>query len=112
MKIEELSTVYNRCATALVLSLTNMSLLPLELLSSGVIPVVNDAPNNRLVSDNPYIAYTDASPEALAQKMVDVVTINSLPEYARKAADSISSDGWEIAGKKMIAALERELSNV
>ena len=55
MSLEELSPLYNKCAVALVMSLTNLSLLPLELASCGTIPVVNDAPNNRLVSDNPCI---------------------------------------------------------
>lgn len=112
MKIEELSEVYNRCAAALVLSLTNMSLLPLELLSSGAIPVVNDAPNNRLVSNNPYIAYTEASPEALAKKLVDVVTMDDLTDYARRAANSVSSDGWEVACRSVVTVLKKALSNV
>src|SRR5262249_16339995 len=41
MGLEELSDIYNKCAAGLVISLTNMSLLPLELLSAGVIPVLN-----------------------------------------------------------------------
>lgn len=111
LKIEELPDIYNKCSVALVLSLTNMSLLPLELLSCGTIPVVNDAPNNRQVSNNPYIAYTEASPESLAQKMVDIVTINDPWHYAKKASESVSDDGWEAAGKKFLAVIERELSN-
>ncbi|HRN90149.1 MAG TPA: glycosyltransferase family 1 protein [Candidatus Saccharibacteria bacterium] len=112
LKIEELSDVYNECAAALVLSLTNMSLLPLELLASGVIPVVNDAPNNRLVSDNQYIAYTDASPQALAKKMIEIVTKENLSEYSRKASDSLPTEGWNSAGKKFIQIIEKEFSNV
>ncbi len=54
VEVGRLSDLYNRCAAALVVSATNMSLLPpLELLAAGTAPVVNDAPNNRLVSDNP-----------------------------------------------------------
>jgi len=110
LKLHELSEVYNKSAAALVISLTNMSLLPLELLSCGTIPVVNDAPNNRLVSDNPYIAYTDPSPEALADKLVEIVKKADLPTYAEKAAKSVASDGWEVAGQKFIKIIEKELS--
>jgi glycosyltransferase involved in cell wall biosynthesis len=112
LKIEQLSDVYNQSAAALVLSLTNMSLLPLELLATGTIPIVNDGPNNRLVSDNPYINYTDASPEALAEALIKTVTRKDLPTYAEKASKSVSKDGWEVAGKKFISILEKELKNV
>lgn len=111
MQISELSDVYNQSAAALVLSLTNMSLLPLELLATGTIPVVNDGPNNRLVSDNPYIKYTEASPEALARALSDIVTMKDLPSYAEKASKSVASDGWDVAGEKFLAILERELGN-
>jgi len=109
MQIEELSDVYNKCSAALVMSLTNMSLLPLELLASGTIPVVNDGPNNRLVSDNPYIAYTQASPEALAQALIDTVTRKNAPTYAKKASASVSADGWKVAGDKFLKVIETEL---
>ncbi|HMI09808.1 MAG TPA: hypothetical protein VK497_05440 [Candidatus Saccharimonadales bacterium] len=110
LRIDQLSDVYNQSAAALVLSLTNMSLLPLELLATGTIPIVNDGPNNRLVSNNPYIKYTDTSPEALAQALIETVNRKDLPEYAKKAAESVPRDGWDIAGKKFLSILERELS--
>jgi O-antigen biosynthesis protein len=94
LRLEELSELYNRCSVALVLSLTNLSLLPLELMLCGTIPVVNDGDNNRLVSDNPYIAYTGAAPAALAKKMVEIVQRDDLPAYAAEASASVGSGGW------------------
>lgn len=111
LKLEDLTTVYNRCAAALVLSLTNMSLLPLELLACGTIPVVNDGPNNRLVSDNKNIAYTAASPNALAQKLVEVVSMKDLPTHAKAAAESVKNTGWEQSLKKFEQIIVRELTN-
>ena len=110
LKLSDLPVLYNRCAAALVISLTNMSLLPLELLACGTIPVVNDGPNNRLVSDNQYIAYTQASPTALAEKMSEVVRNENLPSYAKKAAASVPSAGWEPSLKKFEAILRKELA--
>lgn len=110
LKISELPELYNKCSVALVMSLTNMSLLPLELLACGTIPVVNDAPNNRLVSDNPFISYTDPSPQALANALIETVKRENLPEYANKAAASVSADGWEVAGERFLGVLDRELS--
>ncbi|MEJ1230367.1 MAG: hypothetical protein WDM88_06685 [Galbitalea sp.] len=51
--ISQLNAIYNRCAAGLILSLTNMSLLPMEVMGSGVVPVVNDAENTRGVFDSP-----------------------------------------------------------
>jgi len=110
MKMQELSDVYNKSAAALVMSLTNMSLLPLELLACGTIPVVNDAPNNRLVSNNPYIAYTDPSPEALADKIIEIVKKDNLTTYSKEASESVATNGWDVAGKKFLKIIDKELS--
>lgn len=110
MTLSELSAVYNRCAAGLVVSLTNMSLLPLEVLAAGMIPVVTDGPNNRQVSDNPYIAYAPASPDALAQALIDTVSRPNLPKYAEKAAKSVSGLDWKKSGEIMEGTLRRQLN--
>lgn len=110
MRLEDLAALYNNCAAALVISLTNMSLLPLELLSCGTIPVVNDGDNNRLVSDSKYIAYTGAAPAALAKALVDTVQRKDLPVYAELAAASVGEDGWKGSLEKFESILKKELS--
>jgi hypothetical protein len=109
LRLEDLSDLYNRCATGLVLSLTNMSLLPLELLSCGVIPVVNDGDNNRDVSNNPFISYAQPSPVSLAKAMSDVVERKDAPEYAKKASDSVNDASWEHAKEKFMGIIEAEI---
>ena len=54
---QQLNRLYNRCIAGLVLSATNVSLVPHEMLAAGCIPVVNDAEHNRVVLDNPHVAY-------------------------------------------------------
>jgi len=83
-----------------------MSLLPLELLAAGVIPVVNDGANNREVSDNPYIAYTEPSPRALAQRLIEVLDRGDQPEHAAVAAASVAGLSWEGSGARFLAAFE------
>jgi glycosyltransferase involved in cell wall biosynthesis len=112
MQISELSDLYNKCGVALVISLTNMSLLPPELLACGTIPVVNDGPNNRLVSDNPYIQYVEASPAALAQRMAEVLKKKDLKQYSKKATSSIGKNGWADSKDVFMKTLDRELGNV
>lgn len=109
LEISELNSVYNRCAAGLVMSLSNMSLLPLELLSSGVAPVVNDAPNNRMVSDNPYIEYVPASPLAIARRLVEVVDRADAPERAVAMSASVAEVDWSDSGAQFVAAFERAM---
>jgi hypothetical protein len=106
VQVRDLSALYNRCAAGLVLSLTNMSLLPLELLAAGVIPVVNDAPNNRMVSSNPFIAYVQPSPRALADAIIAALDRPDQPEYAVAAAESLAGHTWEESGAQFLAAFE------
>ena len=110
LDLDELNQLYNDCAAALVLSLTNMSLLPLELLSAGCIPVVNEGDNNRLVSANKHIHYTPPSPTALANELSKIVERPDLPEYARAASASVEALKWEESGKKVNAIITRELN--
>jgi glycosyltransferase involved in cell wall biosynthesis len=109
LQLSQLNAVYNRCAAGLVLSLSNMSLLPLELLASGVVPVVNDGPNNRMVSDNPYIEYVPASPLAIARKLVEVVDRPDAPEHARTISESVADTSWADSGAAFVAAFERAM---
>ena len=106
MSVSDLNEVYNMCGVALVLSLTNLSLLPLELLAAGVIPVVNDGANNRLVSDNPYIEYCPASPAALARRMAEVLARPDLAVRASAASASVGTSGWDASGAQFVRAIE------
>ena len=112
LEVSELHELYNRCSAALVLSYTNMSLLPLELLACGTIPVVNDGPNNRLVSDNPYIAYSQNDPHSLAEKLSAIVSNKAEQSYAKRASESIDDSSWDISGKKFVSIVEREMKRL
>jgi len=107
LDISQLNEIYNRCAAGLVLSLTNMSLLPLELISSGVTPVVNEGPNNRMVSDNPYIEYVEPSPRAIARRLVEVLERPDAAARSQAMSASVASVDWEASGEQFLAALER-----
>jgi O-antigen biosynthesis protein len=104
-----LDALYNRCAAGLVVSLTNMSLMPLELLASGTIPVVTDGPNNRLVSGNPYIDYAPALPVALADRLIAAVDRADQAEHSAAAAASVQHDDWSVSARGVVAELERRM---
>lgn len=107
LDVTELNALYNRCAAGLVMSLSNMSLLPLELMSSGVAPVVNDGPNNRMVSDNPFIEYVPLSPKTIARRMVEVLDRPDQVERARAMSASVVDVNWADSGRQFLAAFER-----
>jgi len=109
LDLSDLNVLYNKCFAALVLSFTNFSLLPLELLGAGTIPVVNKGPNNEMVSDNPFIEYSSADPEALAATIEKTLKRTDRASYAKKAAESVASSTWKDSGKDFVGIFERRM---
>jgi len=101
----ELNLLYNRCLAGLSLSLTNVSLIPWELLASGCLPVVNDAVHNRVVLDQPHVVWSAPTPHALAQALVEVVDRRGVD--AEQASAGVSAVTWDVAGRQVEQALVR-----
>jgi glycosyltransferase involved in cell wall biosynthesis len=99
----ELNKLYNGCVAGLVLSATNVSLVPHEMLAAGCIPVVNDAEQNRMVLDNPEVVYAPATPFDLANALSALVErpIQERGLAAQTAAASVEGASWEDAGAKI-----------
>jgi glycosyltransferase involved in cell wall biosynthesis len=104
-----LNEIYNRCFAGLSLSLTNVSLVPYEMLACGCIPIVNEADHNRMVLDNPHVRYAAANPHALAAAMEAVVTMPEFEAASSRGAESVASASWDDAGAAVDAALRRAL---
>jgi glycosyltransferase involved in cell wall biosynthesis len=100
---EQLSALYNRCAGGLVLSATNVSLVPHEMLAAGCIPVVNDAEHNRVVLDNPHVVYIAPTPFELANALGALVSrpAGERAAAAEAAAASVRGASWEQAGAQV-----------
>lgn len=105
----ELNAIYNRSIAGLSLSLTNVSLVPHEMLAAGCIPVVNEAERNRLVLNNPHVRYADLTPHALADALEAVVSDPDRHRLSLEASRSVVSTSWAQAGAKVEAALHRVL---
>lgn len=97
----ELNGIYNRCFAGLALSMTNVSLVPHEMLAAGCIPVVNDADHNRLVLGNSFVRYALATPHALADALSDIVVTKNFRALAASASASVSSASWAEAGMEV-----------
>jgi glycosyltransferase involved in cell wall biosynthesis len=105
----ELAAIYNRSVAGLVLSLTNLSLLPAELLAAGCIPVMNDAECTRASFDNPYTKWSDSDPRLLADALCEVVEAPERAETAAKAASSVGPLSWDLVADQLEAGLHRGL---
>jgi hypothetical protein len=106
---EQLNRIYNKSYAGLSLSLTNVSLVPHEMLASGCIPIVNDAPHNRMVLNNPFVRYSSLDPHALASTLESVVLMPDFDALSLQAAASVRATSWDDAGASVDAILRRTL---
>lgn len=106
---EQLNTIYNRCFAGLSLSFTNVSLVALEMLAAGCIPVVNDTIQVRTDLDNSFVYYAPPYPQALAAQLESVVTTRDFDSLSTSAAASVHSTTWDEAGATVDAILRRAL---
>ncbi len=103
MTPEKLGALYRECVAGLVLSATNVSLVPHEMLAAGCIPVVNDAEHNRVVLANDQVAYARPTPFDIAEALSRLVEV---PGERREAAataavHSVGSTSWERSGRQV-----------
>ncbi len=107
---DEINSIYNRCYAGLSLSFTNVSLVALEMLAAGCIPVVNDTPEVRTDLDNPFVRYAPAYPQALAAQLEAVLDTNHFDLISAEAAGSVHTITWDQAGATVDAILRRVLA--
>lgn len=104
---DQLNEIYNQCYAGLSLSLTNVSLVPHEMLAAGCIPVVNDAIQNRIVLDNPFVRYAPLNPHALVSEIEALILMDNFSSLSQAAAASVRSVTWDDAGAKVDSIFKR-----
>jgi O-antigen biosynthesis protein len=102
-KLTELPDLFSQCDAALVFSFTNLSLLPLELMSCGCVVVSNRAPNTEwLLNDANSVLPKSSAPRAIADAIIDVLTdTKKRTDLAARAKKFASSTNWETEGKRL-----------
>lgn len=85
VELENLAQVYSRCDVALVLSCSNLSLLPLELMACGVPVVSNRAPYTEWLLFDGNSLLAEPTVDALADALE---TIINEPEIAKKIRET------------------------
>jgi O-antigen biosynthesis protein len=113
LKSSELGALYRSCDVALVLSHTNVSLLPLELMACGCAVVSNSGPNVEWLLSNETAQLADASPGALADAVIALLRDDAL--RARKIAAALAfaeQTDWETETRRIESAFYRGLDSV
>jgi len=106
----ELGSLYRSCDAALVLSHTNLSLLPLELMASGCAVVSNSGPNVEWLLTERVARLAPATPQALADAILVLLQDDLLRERQVKAAlDFAQTTDWLVEIKSIEAAFRRGL---
>lgn len=103
VRIEELSHLYSQCDVALILSFTNLSLLPLELMASGCPVVINSGRNNDWIDPNKELfIYVNDEINEIADVLHKVIN-NEVESKAmiQNASQFLHNSSWEEEAKKI-----------
>jgi glycosyltransferase involved in cell wall biosynthesis len=106
---DQLNQIYNRCYAGLSLSFTNVSLVALEMLAAGCIPIVNESVHIRSDLENSFVRYAPPNPHALASALEEVVITPDFDSLSRAAAASVRPGSWNEAGAKVDTIFRRAL---
>lgn len=109
LELKELPKVYAQCDVALILSLTNLSLLPLELLASGCPVVCNEGSNNSWIDkDKKLFIYAKIDVDSIVEKLNGVLhgEISLDFDYIKEFLNKTS---WEKESKVVYKILENIL---
>lgn len=109
VRIEELSHLYSQCDVALILSFTNLSLLPLELMASGCPVVVNVGRNNDWIDPNKELfIYVNDEINEISEVLHHVINnqINA-KRLVDNAAEMLKNSSWEQETQKIYNYLYR-----
>ncbi|MFB5763865.1 glycosyltransferase family 4 protein [Paenibacillus medicaginis] len=97
VRIEELSNLYSQCDVSLILSFTNLSLLPLELMASGCPVVINQGRNNDWIDPHKELfIYVENDITEIAEVLDQVINkkINT-QAMLENANDFLQNSSWE-----------------
>jgi glycosyltransferase involved in cell wall biosynthesis len=98
----------------LVLSFSNLSLLPLELMACGVPVIANRGPNVEWLLNNEIAYLSEPQPDALASKVVEVMSLPS-EEYAGARARALAfaeATDWEREIDRLADIIRRDAARL
>lgn len=100
--LDKLPELYGTCSVALVLSFTNLSLLPLELMACGVPVVSNRAPYTEWLLNNDNARLEPATVSALADAVCEILQNQAEAKRLREGGlKAARATDWAVEGRRM-----------
>ena len=114
LPVSRLGALYRSCDVALVLSYTNLSLLPLELMACGCAVVSNYGPNTEWLLDEHNSLLASLEPASLAEALIAILQNDELRlRLAERALQFVQSTDWtkEIKGIESALTTKQAISD-
>lgn len=106
LPLDKLPSLYQRCDAALVLSCSNLSLLPLELMASGVPVISNRAPYTQWLLNDDNAKLADPDIQSLADAVVEVLQTPTMAQRLRTFGAAYAEEtSWEQEAARMADGL-------
>ncbi|MDD7280466.1 rhamnosyltransferase WsaF family glycosyltransferase [Floccifex sp.] len=106
MKIEDLSELYASCDLCLVISNTNLSLLPLEVMASGSIAVCSKGANSEWLVNEENSVLVDYDPIQIADTMYEYLNNQEkMDSIRKKGIEFAQNTSWDVEGAKVYNAI-------
>lgn len=102
-----LAALYNQCRAGIAVSFTNISLVPVEMLACGVVPVLSGYAQQSSDLENPYLRWAEPTPGRIAEELERIVASGD-PSPAQVAASVPASAGWSVAARAVVETIEDE----
>ena len=109
---KELGRTYSQCDLCFVLSATNLSLLPLEIMASNSVVVSNSGPNNDWLLNNNNSIIVENNPVAIAEKMYFYLTHeNELEKLRNNGLLFARNTNWVTSGEIVYNTIVEQISS-
>lgn len=106
--IEKLSNLYAQCDMCLVLSHTNLSLLPLEVMASNSVAVCNKGANSEWLVNADNVILTENEPLDIIEKIIYYFEHREELAYIREKGMAFANEtSWEAGAKKVAAFIKK-----
>ena len=102
LKIEELPHLYSQCDAALVISMTNLSLLPIELMACGCPVISNKGENVEWLLNEENALLTDCNIDSISEAIIKIFEDDTLQQnLSQKSLNTALATSWEKEASKL-----------
>lgn len=108
--LDELGNLYSQCDAALILSFSNLSLLPLEVMSCGVPVVSNKGDNVEWLLNEQVTSLANSDPKSMADAVLNIINLSE-DEHQKLVDKSVAfanRSNWEDEFDKLASVISEQ----